>query len=101
MPRNSSTLAELGRDYLITPGFFDTHLHAPQLEMIGSYGGHLLEWLNRYTFPTEAKFADAEHARTIATALFDELLRNGTLCALIFSTIHHDATEIFFEEAER
>ena len=81
-------IAELGRDCLITPGFFDTHLHAPQLEMIGSYGGHLLEWLNRYTFPTEAKFADPDHARMIAAAFYDQLLHNGTLCALIFSTIH-------------
>ena len=86
---------------LITPGFVDTHLHAPQLEMIGSYGGHLLEWLNRYTFPTERKFEDPEHARRVAKAFYDELLRNGTLCALIFSTIHKEATDIFFEEAER
>jgi guanine deaminase len=91
----------LGHDALLSPGFFDTHLHAPQLEMIGSYGGHLLEWLNRYTFPTEAKFADPRHARVIAKAFFDELLRNGTLCALVFSTIHTEATDIFFEEAER
>ncbi len=94
-------LLDLGRATLLVPGLIDTHLHAPQLEMIGSYGGHLLEWLNRYTFPTEAKFSDVDHARKIATALFDELLRNGTLAALIFSTIHRDATEIFFEEAER
>jgi len=94
-------IVDLGRDALITPGFFDTHLHAPQLEMIGSYGGHLLEWLNRYTFPTEAKFSDPKHAATIAKAFFDELLRNGTLCALIFSTIHFEATDIFFAEAER
>lgn len=94
-------IVDLGREHLLTPGFIDTHLHAPQLEMIGSYGGHLLEWLNRYTFPTEAKFADPEHARVIAEAFFDELLRNGTLCALIFSTIHYEATDIFFAEAER
>src|SRR5207249_8187878 len=91
----------LGSDALITPGFFDTHLHAPQLEMIGSYGGHLLDWLNRYTFPTEAKFSDPKHAEVIARAIFDELLRNGTVCALIFSTIHYEATDIFFAEAER
>jgi guanine deaminase len=30
------TVVDLGRDTLITPGFVDTHLHAPQLEMIGS-----------------------------------------------------------------
>ena len=95
------TVIDLGEDALITPGFIDTHLHAPQLEMIGSYGGHLLEWLNRYTFPTERKFEDPEHARRVAKAFYDELLRNGTLAALVFSTIHRQATDIFFEEAER
>jgi len=94
-------IIELGHHTLLTPGFVDTHLHAPQLEMIGSYGGHLLEWLNRYTFPTEAKFSDRNHARKVARALCDELVRHGTLCALIFSTIHREATSIFFEEAER
>jgi guanine deaminase len=92
---------DLGHDTLLTPGFIDTHLHAPQLEMIGSYGGHLLEWLNRYTFPTEAKFSDPQHALKVARAFYDELLRNGTLCALVFSTIHAEATDIFFQEAER
>src|SRR5687768_17413241 len=90
-----------GPDTLITPAFIDTHLHAPQLEMIGSYGGHLLEWLNRYTFPTERKFADLQHARKVAAELFEELRVNGTLTALMFSTIHTAATEAFFEEAER
>lgn len=94
-------VTEFGSDTLLTPGFVDTHLHAPQLEMIGSYGGHLLEWLNRYTFPTEGKFSDVGYATRVATALFDELLRNGTLTALIFSTVHREATEIFFKEAER
>lgn len=98
---DGTAVIDLGRDVLLTPGFVDTHLHAPQLEMIGSYGGHLLEWLNRYTFPTEGKFRDPEYAKKIAASLFDELLRHGTLCALIFSTIHREATEAFFEEAER
>jgi guanine deaminase len=86
--------------YLITPGFVDTHLHAPQLEMIGSYGGHLLEWLTRYTFPTECRFADQAHAERVAAVLFNELLRNGTTTALMFSTIHSGATDAFFEAAE-
>jgi guanine deaminase len=99
-PREAQII-ELGPHALITPGFVDTHLHAPQLEMIGSYGGKLLEWLNRYTFPTEKKFADPRHAERVAHAFYDELLRNGTLTALIFSTIHTEATDIFFAEAER
>ncbi len=97
----NTDVTHLGHEAMIVPGFIDTHIHAPQLEMIGSYGGHLLEWLNRYTFPTEAKFSDPKHAAIIARAFYDELLRNGTLCALIFSTIHAEATSIFFEEAER
>ena len=99
-PRDAEVV-NLGSHALITPGFFDTHLHAPQIEMIGSYGGDLLEWLNRYTFPTERQFADPAHASRIAQLFFDELLHHGTLCALIFSTIHAQATDIFFAEAER
>ena len=99
-PENAEVV-DCGRDSLITPGLIDTHLHAPQIEMIGSYGGHLLEWLNRYTFPTEMKFADPAHAAMVAKSFYDELLRNGTTTALIFSTIHTRATEIFFQEAER
>jgi len=99
--RPDGEVIDHGESALLTPGFVDTHLHAPQLEMIGSYGGHLLEWLNRYTFPTERKFEDPVHARRVAQAFYDELLRHGTLCALVFSTIHYEATDIFFEEAER
>src|SRR5512144_2482910 len=43
----ASAIVKLGRHALLTPGFVDAHLHGPQLEMIGSYGGHLLEWLNQ------------------------------------------------------
>ncbi|HEY0590479.1 MAG TPA: guanine deaminase [Thermoanaerobaculia bacterium] len=99
--RSAAEIVELGPDRIIVPGFVDMHLHAPQLEMIGSYGGHLLEWLQNYTFPNEAKFADPAHATRIARAFFDELLRHGTLTALVFSTIHDVATEALFEEAER
>ncbi|HWS73317.1 MAG TPA: guanine deaminase, partial [Thermoanaerobaculia bacterium] len=35
---HSADPIELGSASLISPGFCDTHLHAPQLEMIGSYG---------------------------------------------------------------
>ena len=99
--RANDEIVDLGPTHLISPGFVDTHLHAPQLEMIGSYGGQLLEWLNRYTFPTEMKFADTDHAQEIAVEIYEELLSHGTTTALIFSTIHAEATEIFFEEAAR
>ena len=100
-PDGNHETVVLGPAYLITPGFVDTHLHGPQLRMIGSYGGDLLDWLNRHTYPAEAGFADESHARAVATELFEELLRNGTTSSLIFSSVHTSATRIFFEEAEK
>ena len=66
------------RGKLILPGFVDTHVHYAQTDIIASYGAQLLEWLERYTFPAEARFADPEHAREVAEFFVAELLRNGT-----------------------
>ena len=46
------------RPHLILPGFIDTHIHYPQMQVIGSYAANLLEWLNTYTFVEEQRFAD-------------------------------------------
>ena len=43
------------RGRLIMPGFIDTHVHMPQLDVIASYGTELLDWLNTYTFPAEMR----------------------------------------------
>jgi 5-hydroxyisourate hydrolase-like protein (transthyretin family) len=48
------------------PGFIDTHVHYPQLDIVGAHGEQLLEWLDRYVFPTEARFADRTYARGVA-----------------------------------
>ncbi|HEY9623981.1 MAG TPA: guanine deaminase [Crinalium sp.] len=85
---------------LIVPGFIDLHVHYPQTEMIAAYGAQLLEWLHQYTFPTEAKFQDAEYARKIASFFLDELLRNGTTTALVLTTIFPQSVEVLFEEAQ-
>ncbi|AVZ81466.1 guanine deaminase [Edwardsiella ictaluri] len=84
---------------LITPGFIDTHIHYPQSEMIGAYGEQLLEWLEKYTFPTEKKFADPAYAQYIAHIFINELLRNGTTTALVFGTVHPQSVDALFEEA--
>ena len=47
------------RGKLLLPGFIDTHVHSPQIDIIASYGTELLDWLNTYTFPAEMRFADA------------------------------------------
>ena len=60
-------------NHLIMPGFIDTHIHYPQTEMIAAYGEQLLEWLETYTFPTEAQFKDKDYARKISERFLDEL----------------------------
>jgi guanine deaminase len=82
---------------LIVPGFIDTHVHYPQTDMIASHGEQLLEWLNKYTFPTEREFSDAAHAREAADFFLQELLRNGTTTALVLATVHSQSVEAFFE----
>ncbi|MCS6813359.1 MAG: guanine deaminase [Cyanobacteria bacterium] len=86
---------------LILPGFIDTHIHFPQTEMIAAYGKQLLDWLNTYTYPIEKKFQDKDYARRIAGFFLDELLKNGTTTALVFTAVFPQSTEAFFEEAER
>jgi len=86
---------------LIMPGFIDTHVHFPQLEIIAAYGEQLLSWLNKYTFPTEGKFKDKAYAQKVAAIFLDELLKNGTTTALVFATVHSESVDAFFEEANR
>ncbi len=86
---------------LVMPGFIDTHIHYPQAEMVGAYGEQLLEWLNNYTFPTEARYKDKEYSREMSTFFIKQLLRNGTTTALVFGTVHPESVDALFEEAEK
>jgi guanine deaminase len=88
-------------DELIVPGFIDAHLHFPQVEIIGSYGEQLLEWLNKYTFPAEGRFRDRDHADRIAEFFIQELLRNGTTAASVFCTVAPESVNALFTVAER
>jgi len=85
---------------LIVPGFIDCHVHFPQLDIIGSFGAQLLDWLDQYAFPVEEQFADPDHAREVASVFVDELLRNGTTTALVFGTVHAHSADAIFEAAE-
>ncbi|EFG83774.1 guanine deaminase [Novacetimonas hansenii] len=88
-------------DCVISAGFVDTHVHYPQLPMIAAYGEQLLEWLERYTFPTESRFRDPAYARDIARRFLAGLLRCGTTTAAVFCTVHPQSVEAFFSESER
>ena len=84
---------------LITPGFIDTHIHFPQVDIIAAHGAQLLDWLEQHTFPAEAAFADPDHAAEAATFFIDELLRNGTTTALVFGSVHRGSVEALFRVA--
>ncbi|CAL94840.1 guanine deaminase [Azoarcus olearius] len=87
------------RGKLILPGFVDTHVHYAQTDIIASHGEQLLAWLERYTFPAEARFADPAHAAEVAAFFCDELLRNGTTTALAFATVHPASVDALLSAA--
>ena len=86
---------------MIMPGFIDTHIHYPQVDVIASYGEQLLDWLNNYTFPTEIQFEDPAFAKDTAEFFIDELLKNGTTTALVFGTKHKQSVDAFFEASSQ
>jgi len=87
------------RGCLIAPGFVDVHTHYPQTEMIASYGQQLLDWLERYTFPTEMRFADPAHAKRVAELFVRQLLSSGTTTAAVYGTVHAHSIDALFEAA--
>ena len=76
-------------------------MHYPQTDIIASHGEQLLEWLEKYTFPAERRFADPAHAAEVAGFFCDELLRNGTTTAAAFATVHPASVEALFEAAQQ
>ena len=88
------------RGRLIVPGFVDTHIHFAQTDIIASHGEQVLEWLERYTFPAERRFADPAHASEVAEFSLDEMLRNGTTTSMVFATVHKGSAEAIFRAAE-
>ena len=87
------------RPHLILPGFIDSHVHFPQMQVIASYGAELLDWLNTYTFPEETKFRDAQHGRRIARLFLDEFIRQGTTTVSAYCSVHKQSAEAFFAES--
>lgn len=89
------TLATLPEGGYLLPGFVDLHIHAPQYPQLGSALDVPLEvWLQKYTFPLEARYTDTAFARRSYRLLVDDLIANGTTTALYFATIHQEATRI-------
>ena len=84
---------------LICPGLIDAHCHYPQTAIVASWGKRLIDWLNGYTFPEEARFADRAYADEIANRHLDLALANGTTSLCTFCTSHPGSVDAIFEAA--
>lgn len=89
------------RGSVIVPGFVDAHTHFPQVRVLGGLGLSLLDWLEQFTLPEEARMADVLYAALLAEEFVRGLVSNGTTTALVFGSHFVDATALLFDAAER
>lgn len=83
---------------LIIPGFVDIHIHAPQINNIGlGADKELMDWLEIYTFPEEAKYKDVEFAKKPYQKFVNKLLNNGTTSSVVFGSIYNESTEYLMD----
>ncbi len=88
--------------YLIIPGLVDMHLHAPQYIFIGLHMDlKLLDWLNTYTFPAEAKYKSLSFAKRAYDIFVKDLTLTSTTRFSMFATIHNEATLYLMNELEK
>jgi guanine deaminase len=86
---------------LLLPGLVDTHVHFPQVRIIGALGMPLLEWLDRCALPEEARLAEVTYARAVAAEFVTALLAAGTTTALVFGSHFAPAVDELFVAAAR
>lgn len=87
------------RGAFLLPGFVDTHVHFPQLRIIGSLGRTLLDWLEQVALPEEARMADRRYASDTANAFVHALASHGTTTAMVFGAHFAEATAALFDAA--
>jgi guanine deaminase len=95
-----ATTIDLRGGFLL-PGLIDTHIHFPQLRVLGALGRSLLDWLEDCALPEEARMADESHARRIAGGFLHALASHGTTTALVFGAHFAAATAALFEAATK
>ncbi len=89
-------------DCLIVPGLTDLHTHAPQYAFRG-YGMdmELLEWLEKNTFPEEARYREAEYAEKAYRIFTAGLQKSAVTRACIFATVHREAALLLMDMLEK
>lgn len=86
---------------LIIPGMTDLHTHAPQYACRGfAMDLELLEWLEAYAFPQEARYASLEYADQAYDVLVKDLKKSFTTRAVFFGTLHKEATTLLMDKLE-
>jgi guanine deaminase len=80
-------------DSVILPGFFDMHFHWVQDDVRQMPKDSLLTWLEKYTFPTEAKYSNKGYADKKAKRFFAKLASVGTLGGACYSSVHEHAVD--------
>ena len=100
-PEHAGAPCERYGDAVILPGFIDAHVHFPQHRMLAAPAHDLLEWLDRFAFPEEARYASEDHAAAAAESFLDKLVSHGTTSALVFSSVHGQAADCLFRAAQR
>ncbi len=89
------------RGGFLLPGLIDTHVHFPQLRVLGSLGRSLLDWLEHCALPEEVRMADEAYAREIACGFVRALASHGTTTALVFGAHFASATAALLETADQ
>ena len=78
---------------LVTPGLTDLHVHAPQYALRGQgMDLELLDWLNRYIFPEESRYASLDYADQAYRRFVEDVRRGPNTRACVFATVHRSAT---------
>ena len=89
------------RPLVVLPGMVDLHAHLPQLPNAGLGAGlDLLTWLERYIFPLERRFDDAEAAARLAPAAFRAFAAAGTTTLLAYGAVFAASMDGAFRAAE-
>ena len=89
-------------DALIIPGLVDLHTHAPQYSFRGTgMDCELLEWLHWYAFPEEARYVNLDYAFLSYGLFAGQMERSATTRAVIFGTIHREATLLLMDLMEK
>jgi guanine deaminase len=89
-------------NYLIIPGLVDLHTHAPQYSFRGlGTDLELLDWLGRYTYPEESKYAQIDYASKAYSIFANAIGNSATTRACIYATLHRPATGHLMEKLEQ